>query len=348
MTAAVAIVGGGLTGLALARHLHDAGVPFRLFEARSRLGGRIKTEHLGADGFDLGPSWFWPGQPRMAALIRGLGLEVFEQYATGALLYETEQGEVIPDRGFSSMQGSLRVRGGMGAIASGLADGLLDMSVETGRTLVSVSDDGTLGFADGRTLVADKIVLAMPPRIVSQVTFAPALPQDVDTALAAIPTWMAGHAKFVAVYDQPFWRADGLSGDAMSRRGPMVEIHDASTDDKGALFGFLGVPAATRRGQSAAVVQACVAQLEMLFGPKAASPVEVFYTDWAEEPLTAAALDQDPLTHHPAYGRPAALKAPMGARVYVASTELAPEMGGFLEGALAAAEKAAEWALTTS
>jgi monoamine oxidase len=347
MVVPVAIVGGGLTGLALARHLHDAGVPFRLFEARSRLGGRIKTEHLGKDGFDLGPSWFWPGQPRMAALIQDLGLEVFEQYATGALLYETEQGEVIRDRGFSSMQGSLRVRGGMGAIASGLVDGLPDMSVETERMLVSVSGDGTLSFAEGCSVVADKIVLAMPPRIVRQVTFTPALPQEVDTALAATPTWMAGHAKFLAVYDQPFWRADGLSGDAMSRRGPMVEIHDASSDNKGALFGFLGVPAAMRRGQRNAVVSACVAQLELLFGPKAGSPVEVFYTDWAEDPHTAAASDQEPLMHHPAYGRPAALQAPMAARVYVASTELAPEMGGFLEGALAVAEEAAHWALTT-
>jgi monoamine oxidase len=83
-----------------------------------------------------------------------------------------------------------------------------------------------------------------------------------------------------------------------------------------------------------------------MFGAKAASPVEVFYTDWAEDPQTAADLDQEPLMHHPAYGRPAALQAPTGERVHLAGTELAPEMGGFLEGALAAADEAARWILT--
>ncbi|MGJ8605012.1 MAG: flavin monoamine oxidase family protein [Marivita sp.] len=343
--APVAIVGGGLTGLAVAQHLHAAGVPFRLFDARDRLGGRIRTEHLGTDGFDLGPSWFWPGQPRMAALVQALGLEVFEQYATGALLYETEQGGVIRDRGMSSMQGSLRVKGGMGAIVSGLAAGLPKGSPETGRTVVSVSDAGVLGFADGGSFEADKIVLAMPPRIVAGLGFVPVLTSEVDAALRDIPTWMAGHAKCVAVYDVPFWRHDGLSGDVMSRRGPMVEIHDASAGDRGALFGFLGVPVAQRAGQGDTVAQACVAQLTHLFGPEAAKPVAVFYTDWAEELHTAVPRDQDPLTHHPAYGRPVSLRAPLGARIFLASTELAPEMGGFLEGALAAADEAARWVL---
>ncbi|SMX42311.1 hypothetical protein [Octadecabacter ascidiaceicola] len=59
-----------------------------------------------------------------------------------------------------------------------------------------------------------------------------------------IPTWMAGQAKAVAIYNAPFWREDALSGDAMSRHVPTVEIHDESPS-KGepyALFRFIGVP----------------------------------------------------------------------------------------------------------
>ena len=56
----VAIVGGGLSGLYAARLLLDAGIEFRLLEARNRFGGRIlSVDGKGdpsPDGFDLGPS----------------------------------------------------------------------------------------------------------------------------------------------------------------------------------------------------------------------------------------------------------------------------------------------------
>ncbi|MEQ1848630.1 MAG: NAD(P)-binding protein, partial [Nitrospira sp.] len=75
----VAIVGGGLAGLYAARRLHTLGIGFQLFEARDRLGGRILSANDSGqsshDGFDLGPSWFWPGMQRgMAALVAELGL----------------------------------------------------------------------------------------------------------------------------------------------------------------------------------------------------------------------------------------------------------------------------------
>ena len=72
----VAIVGGGPAGLYAARRLHALGIDFHLFEARDRLGGRILSAndqgHSSNDGFDLGPSWFWPEMQRgLAALVTG-------------------------------------------------------------------------------------------------------------------------------------------------------------------------------------------------------------------------------------------------------------------------------------
>jgi monoamine oxidase len=65
----IAIVGGGLTGLAVANLLRTEGKDFRLFEARSRLGGRIFTvEEPSGLALDLGPTWFWPAEnPLLAA-----------------------------------------------------------------------------------------------------------------------------------------------------------------------------------------------------------------------------------------------------------------------------------------
>lgn len=343
MPVQVAIVGAGLTGLSIARALHAEGISFQVIEARDRLGGRIKTELFEEDWFDLGPSWFWPAQPRMAALVDALGLEVFAQFSDGVLLYETESGDVVRDRGFSSMQGSLRIRGGMGALVYEIARALPEASISKAQPVVSVSQAGTLGFADGGTLTADLVVLALPPRIAAELRFEPPMMAPGLGALRDIPTWMAGHAKFVAVYESPFWRNDGLSGDAMSRVGPMVEIHDASSDGRGALFGFLGVPADVRAGKDRSIQTACIAQLERLFGAKAGTPVSTYYTDWAAQPETAVQSDKDPLMQHPAYGRPDALRRQHQDRVFFASTELASEMGGFLEGALSAAETAVAW-----
>lgn len=88
------IIGGGLSGLALANALEAAGRNYLLLEALNRFGGRIMTEHHEAGHFDMGPTWFWLGQPRIAALIDQLGLGKFDQYADGDLLFEDDRGHV--------------------------------------------------------------------------------------------------------------------------------------------------------------------------------------------------------------------------------------------------------------
>lgn len=89
----VAVVGAGLAGLYTAQALHAAGVDVLLIEGRDRLGGRILTVEEGGtpadDGFDLGPSWFWPEmQPAMADLVDELRLDAFVQHSTGDVVFE--------------------------------------------------------------------------------------------------------------------------------------------------------------------------------------------------------------------------------------------------------------------
>lgn len=345
METSIAIVGGGLSGLALARHLHDAGCDFQLFEARDRLGGRIKTHRHSGAGFDLGPSWFWPGQRRMEALVHDLGLQLFDQYAKGAVSFEDETGHVVRNSVHASMPGSLRLEGGMAKLVSALAAGLPTERLHTGCPVQSLSRDGTITTSDGRSCKADTIVVALPPRVAAGLVFEPELDHRQMRALQDIPTWMAGHAKFVAIYDRPFWRDAGLSGDAMSRHGPLAEIHDASslaTSGPAALFGFLGLPVSHRQDKDTAIIQASLAQLARIFGPEATAPVETVYLDWAFEARTASRLDHAPLSHHPAYGMPEVLRSLWDGKLHICSTEVAPEMGGYLEGALAIAETTAE------
>ncbi|WP_227665957.1 FAD-dependent oxidoreductase, partial [Klebsiella variicola] len=84
--------------MAGARLLQQRGIDFLLFEARDRLGGRIlSVSHCDEqfdDGFDLGPSWFWPDmQTGLAKLIRDLDLRIFPQYVDGDLLIERSRSE---------------------------------------------------------------------------------------------------------------------------------------------------------------------------------------------------------------------------------------------------------------
>ncbi len=336
------IIGGGLSGLAVAHALTKQGAAFELIEARARLGGRIMTERQGTASFDMGPAWFWPGQPRIAALIARLGLTRFDQYADGALVFEDARGQVQQGRGFSSMQGSWRLQGGLSALTDALTHALPPEAVRLNSPAsgIAKTPNGVrVTLAGGAQIDADRAVLALPPRLAAGITFVPELPAATVRSLQSVPTWMAGQAKAVAVYDTPFWRTAGLSGDAMSQCGPMVEIHDASPAIGGpfALFGFIGVPPEHRRDETV-LRHHILAQLGRLFGAKGAEPTALFVKDWAFDPYTAVEADHAPLRAHPTYGPPPTFGDVWGNSVLFAGTEVAPEFGGYLEGALEAAE----------
>ncbi|MDC0737042.1 NAD(P)/FAD-dependent oxidoreductase [Cognatishimia sp. SS12] len=336
----ILIVGGGLSGLALATRLYAEGRDVTLIEARPRFGGRICG--IGPDAaFDLGPAWFWPGQPRIAALIRQLNLKVYEQHWAGTLSFEDARGRVERGAGFASMQGSLRLEGGFAGLISALVQKLPQdrlhhgwriARIESGNDRLHVIDDR------GRSIQARQVVLALPPRLAAETIQMPDLPDAARARLAATPTWMAGQAKVLATYEAPFWRDAGLSGDAMSRHGPMVEIHDASLPNgPAALFGFVGLPAAARTDISA-LRAAALAQFARLFGPQAAEPLALHIKDWAADAFTATPADAAPLGHHPAYGPAPALDKPLAGKLFFSGSETAREFGGFLEGALEAAD----------
>lgn len=336
------IVGGGLSGLALAETLEAQGHDYLLVEARTRFGGRIMTHHQDDGCFDMGPAWFWPGQPRIAALIARLRLRKFNQFADGVLTYEDEQGRVQRGQGFSSMEGSWRLKGGLDALTNALANRIPDDRKRLGAAVIKIemsAGRSTATTSNGAEFTADQVVLALPPRIAAQIEFSPALPATTIQTMQGIPTWMAGQAKAVVVYDKPFWRGEGLSGDAMSRKGPMVEIHDASPAQGGpyALFGFIGDPPEGRADEHR-LLQDLHAQLLRLFGPQAAEPKQLYLKDWAFDPHTSTVADRAPLSAHPIYGLPHEMTNLWNNKLHFAGTEVAPVFGGFIEGALEATE----------
>ncbi|WP_327652216.1 NAD(P)/FAD-dependent oxidoreductase [Micromonospora aurantiaca] len=81
----VVIVGGGLAGLAAARRLHRAGVPWRLLEAGDRLGGRVATDRV--DGFllDRGFQVLNTAYPRLTGLV-DVGTLTMGWFTSGVLV----------------------------------------------------------------------------------------------------------------------------------------------------------------------------------------------------------------------------------------------------------------------
>ncbi|MGE0594087.1 MAG: flavin monoamine oxidase family protein [Vicinamibacterales bacterium] len=355
MQTTIAIIGGGLAGLCAARHLHRAGIDALLLEARERLGGRIlSTDEAGmvsADGFDLGPSWFWPqAQPDIAALVQELGLTHFPQYSEGDVIFERMSRETAwRYRPTGHVPETMRLAGGTGTLIAALARDLPTGTLLIGTRVVAMA----LGDADvtlttvtsegaESVIHAQQVVAAVPPRLLGALAFAPALPPDTVLRWQHTATWMAPHAKFFAMYDRPFWRDAGLSGTAQSFVGPMGEIHDATTaSGKAALFGFLAPGPDTRAVLGdAAIVDACLTQLARLYGQEARRPRATLVKDWAVDPWTATSDDRA-AGGHP---HPSATPWVTGAwheRLSLCASETSGTEPGFMAGAVHAGHRAA-------
>ncbi len=345
----VAIIGGGLAGLQAARLLHQAGVGFCIFEARDRLGGRILSADTAGrpaeDAFDLGPSWFWPTMhPAMAATVAQLGLTIFPQHDEGDVLVERARSS--PPQRFAGLRQeprSMRFAGGTSALVRALASGLPEGSIRLSAPLTQMTIEGDhvrlkFGQAEGGpdSILAAQVIAALPPRLLeANIAFAPTIDPAIRLRWRETPTWMAPHAKFVALYEHPFWRLAGLSGMAQSAVGPMGEIHDATTAaGAAALFGFIGIDADQREAAGTALLsRACVDQLVRLFGDDARRPTATLLMDWTAEVFTATADDRRGGAH-PVPQRGPWVSGAWRDRLSLAGSETSESDPGYLAGAI--------------
>jgi monoamine oxidase len=345
----IAIVGGGLSGLALANTLSLAGCEVAVYEARPRLGGRILSAPLGDGGRgDLGPTWFWPAQQRrIAGLVAHLGLATTPQYEDGDHLWQGEAGaepKAVAQPGVHA--GAVRLAGGMDALTDALAARLPADAIRTEHVLTHVRDHGThvaLCFdtpAGTVTVSAATAVIALPPRLVDEtLVFEPELPPLTRVAMRETPTWMATQAKLVAPQPSAFWRRAGRSGTAVAPYpgAVLAELWDAcDPDGHAALAGFVGLDAAQRERFTGGLPMLAASHLVQFFGPEA-DPEHTQVQDWATERFTCSARDKvEPAEHPDSVGE--ALQRPFWqGRLHFGGSETAAYAPGYMEGALEAA-----------
>src|SRR5262249_30523357 len=124
------------------------------------------------------------------------------------------------------------------------------------RRIETIGSDRVTVIADGVEVDARRVVVAVPPVLAPNIDFSPALPSAKRKLLEQI---VPGNlAKLEAIYDRPFWRDQGLSGQGVSITGVGTLPFDNSPPDggPGIVFSFVGGDGARALPPTAAARQA--------------------------------------------------------------------------------------------
>jgi monoamine oxidase len=283
---------------------------------------------------ELGIEAVWAAQPEDMSLLHVL----FYIHSAGSLelLFDTEGG-AQQDR---FVGGSQRISILM-AQELGRENVLLDAPVRK----IARADHGVTVTADSATVRARRAIVALAPTLAGRIAYDPALPGFRDQLTQRMP--LGTVAKCMAIYDEPFWRAEGLSGQATSDAGPVRLTFDNSPPDgsPGVLLGFLEGRQARELGRLRAderrtAVVDCFARL---FGPRAARPRSYVERLWADEEWSRGCYG----CHMPTgawtnYGP--ALRDPIGP-LHWAGAEYATVWNGYMDGAVRSGEETARAAL---
>ena len=279
---------------------------------------------------ELGIEAVWAAQPEDMSLLHVL----FYIHSAGGLerLFDTEGGAQQD-----------RFVGGSQLVPLGLARRLGSERVVLSAPVrrIEHGPDGVTAHADGVMARGRRAILAIAPTLASRIAYDPPLPGYRDQLTQRMP--LGTVAKCMAVYDRPFWREEGLSGQGTSDTGPVRLTFDNSPPDAspGVLLGFLEgrrarelgrVPAEERR---AAVID-CFARL---YGPRAARPDAYVERLWAEEEWSRGCYGCHlPTGAWTAYGP--ALREAIGP-LHWAGAEYATVWNGYMDGAVRSGEHSA-------
>jgi monoamine oxidase len=200
---------------------------------------------------------------------------------------------------------------------------------------------GVVVETDGEALHASYAVVTAQPALLARIVFEPCLPAPQAYLLDRLTGTPA--LKMMAVYPEPFWRRDGLSGQSASDDGP-YEV----TFDNSPASGRPGVLMTFAEGRHAIDLRLRTREerrllygrhLARLFGEAALVPTEYLEHDWAGDPWSRGCLSHLPPGVLTAAGP--ALRQPHG-RVHFAGSERATRWAGYMDGAVRSGEAVAE------
>jgi monoamine oxidase len=208
---------------------------------------------------------------------------------------------------------------------------------------------GVTAYSDKVTVKAKRAIVAIPPALAGRIYYEPLLPFQRDQL-----TQRYGQGtltKVAAVYDRPFWRDAGLTGQAVDIGGPVSATFDdspptaTSSHGPGVIFGFVGGDNARSYAamSPAARKTAVLNQYANFFGAQATKATGFFETSWSGEEWTRGCPVGIPSTGALlAYGP--WIRQPIG-RIHWAGTETSGYWNGYMDGAVRSGERSASEAL---
>jgi len=298
--------------------------------ARTWFRRNVRTR-AGRELLQLATEAVWAAQPEDVSLLHVL----FYIHSAGRL-------ELLLDTAGGAQQD--RFVGGSQLVAIRLAERLGHDAVITRAPVrrIEHGPEGVTLHADGgATVRAKRAIVAIAPSLAGRIVYDPPLPGYRDQLTQRTP--LGTVAKCMAVYDEPFWRFEGLSGQATSDSGPVKLTYDNSppSGSPGVLLGFLEGRQARELGrlpadQRRAAVIDCFTRI---FGPRAARPERYIERLWADEEFSRGCYGcHMPTGAWTGYGE--ALRAPIGP-IHWAGAEVAEVWSGYMDGAVRSGEGAA-------
>jgi monoamine oxidase len=235
-----------------------------------------------------------------------------------------------------------RFTGGSALLAERLAARLGDVvRLEAPVSRIDVRGDVVIATTPAGMFDCRRVIVTAPPHLAGRIEYSPAMPYWRDQLTQRTP--MGSVIKCQVIYDEPFWRRDGLSGQATGdSTGTRVVFENSPPDGTpGILLAFVEGDEARRLGREPAAArrQAVVDSLVRYFDPRAAKPEAFLELDWQQERWSGGCygtlFGANVWTR---YGP--ALREPVGL-IHWAGTETSSVWSGYMDGAIRSGERAA-------
>ena len=340
----ILIIGAGLSGLLTAYRLKSAGIPFKILEARSRIGGRIITikDDSGAS-VEMGATWFNDAHQSLIDLLKEFDLNYFEQFMDGSVFYQPNFDGPTKEIQMPHQAPSYRISGGTSRLIDLLYEKLDSNDVLLNQTVHKIEFNENLVkvYAD-EIFEGTQVVLALPPKLwAKNITFKPKLPENLMNIASETYTWMEDSIKVALTYKTPFWQQQKRSGALFSNVGPMTELYDHCNHERStyALCGFMSSSFKNLNAEDRK--NAVLNQLNNSFGLKALDFTEYHECIWSKEEHTFTATETL-LFPHQNNGNPIFRKSYFDDKLLISSAESAKNHAGYMDGAVSAGNSTAE------
>ena len=338
----ILIIGAGISGLAIGYYLTQYNIPFKIVEARNRIGGRVYTKRLEKKAsIELGATWIANEHFQLKEVLKELNLVLFEQELGDYAVYEpTSMSPAKVVQLPPNNAPSYRVFGGTDRLTEKLGSKIDGENILINQIVVTVTEEKDLLCVqtNKETFKCKELISTVPPHLfINSITFSPTLPSALLDVTNKTHTWMGESIKVGLTYKKPFWKAKGTSGTIFSSVGPIPEMYDHSNKEETlfALKGFFNgdYHSISREERLAMVLE----QLEKYYGGVVHDYSSYEEKVWKQDEFTFEEYE-DTVFPHQNNGNDLYQESYLNGKLFLAGSETSPSHAGYMEGAIVSAQ----------